>query len=163
MLQLQSTSENRTFGFQTAPKSKRSIVGDRPVRISKVWFVRTFGFRTLYIKIPNISEIRTLERSCSAFGRKFASEIRTKCSDFGRFRLFELNLNQMMGRCLKSEHVRIWDGYCNLLSICERSHIQGWLLKKKIAVYLVYWRRCCSLWTWSVKSTECRLSDASLG
>ena len=46
IFQIQSTSENQTFGFQTMPKTEPLLVRFYIVQISNVRFVRTFGFQT---------------------------------------------------------------------------------------------------------------------
>ena len=75
---VQSMSEIRTFGFQTAPKSKHPCVQTSSVRISVVraWALsfgtkllrrdksvlnpnRLFGFQTQIYKFTNVSEIQT--------------------------------------------------------------------------------------------------------
>ena len=43
---LQWNAKIQTFGFQTVPKSERSIVRTSRVQLSNVRFVRMFGFRT---------------------------------------------------------------------------------------------------------------------
>ena len=45
-MQVQWNAKIRTFGFQTGPKTERSIVQTSRVRLSNVQFVRTFGFWT---------------------------------------------------------------------------------------------------------------------
>ena len=93
------------FGFQSMPKTERSIVRTSRVRISNVRLVRTFGWFERSVR-SNVRlgftltftltfEIRTFERLLFGFRRylvgrsKFErnddplTEIRT-CSDFGR-------------------------------------------------------------------------------
>ena len=120
-LQLQSTSEIRTFGFQSALKSKQRLVRTSLFGFRFVRFVRTFGFQTLYIKIPKMSEIRTFEQHRSDFRHKFVSEIRTNLFGFQTDLEPNRNCNRTYSLCLKSKHVRISDVYCrsNLINFFD--------------------------------------------
>ena len=106
-------SEIQTFGFQSALKSKQRLVRTSLFGFWFVRFVRTFGFQTLYIKIPKMSEIRTFERHCSDFRHKFVSEIRTNLFGFQTDLEPNRNCNRTDSLCLKSKRVRISDVYCN--------------------------------------------------
>ena len=48
-----------------------------------------FGFQTLYIRLGQLTEIRTFERQCSDYEQKFLSEIRTNLFGFQTLHLFE--------------------------------------------------------------------------
>ena len=98
-------SDNRT-----TPKTKRSIVRLYIVRISvvqalayrsNVWISAFYSIKQL-----KMTEIRTFERPCLAFGRKKMTEIRTFRSDFGHFQSLELYLNRTIVGCPKSKLFR---------------------------------------------------------
>ena len=124
---VQSTSENRMFGFQTTLKSERSIVRLYSVRISNVGSigVRISAFYSIGSKL---TKIRTFEHVWS-YNR--TSEIRTKSFGFRHFLQPNRNWKRTEGTCLKSECVRISDIYCSFVStmimciqfICIYTHL----------------------------------------
>ena len=79
-------------------------------KVSKIR--RLFGFQTQIFKFTNLCLKSKHLVLFEDFRHNFVSKIRTICSDFRHFCLFEVIWNRTKGDCLKSKHVRISDVYC---------------------------------------------------
>ena len=106
---IQSTSENRTFGFQTTLKSERSAVWYGLVRISNV---RDQSYTVRYSKVP-ISVIRGFGTNCLKSERSDFSHagIWYQLSEIRMFRLFHRIL------ILLTFYVEIYESDFCLLSL----------------------------------------------